>query len=180
MSFEKLEKYLSNFFVGIDALYRKAESWNQQNEGTDKEVTVEELQAAVFNRSVPSDDDLKRLTYEQLLTYRLKVQDAIKAHEDEATTVLTEETTVEGYLYKGFELKRGNSQRKFTDYPAIVNILVNQGACLEDLYTLSPLGIPAIEKMLKEKLGADLAATELEKYTTKPPGKLKLNYRGNV
>lgn len=88
--------------------------------------------------------DLSKLTYEQLLDIRLKVNNRITAIEDKALNTLTAGKTV-----RGFRLKKGRKVRSIPSVPTLITAITEKfPIAKKDLYKKTVLGIPAIEELI--------------------------------
>lgn len=117
--------------------------------------------------------NLDNLTYEQLLTIRLEVNQRIAQIEEQAFTKLSA-----GEPVKGFRLKKGRAVRKVKNEGLLVQSLRDRGIQNHDMYQAKLLGVPALEKLVWERFGKKEGSTFLDEYIEKTISEPKLEYVG--
>ncbi len=172
---ENLLNYLSNFMPTYLTMRQRATSWDAAQDG-DK-LTDEQIDSVVTETMEPEESYIGRLNYEQLLKLRLTLNDRLTAIEKACEAHLVHNPKLEGW--GGFKWKKGNKKREIQQLAGLITLLADKGVAKKELYTVTLLGVPAIEKIMKAKLTEGEFEEAYEKYIKETPGKKSLNYVGS-
>lgn len=117
--------------------------------------------------------DTSSMSYRELIALRHSINERISSIEENALNQL-----MMGEQVEDFVLTTGASRRVIADEPALVGALREYGVTNKELYTAKIIGVPAIEKLCKEKM---LSYTDIAKpFIEEKQGATKIKYVGKA